>query len=153
MEEQNKKTTNTLRNLITLVVGVLMFICGRLVIVDGLIHDILILAGAVVLPILVFISDLIGVMGGYLIGVHELGFNGGNYMQQTLRYLERSDVNSGLIKAAVFGLIISLMGCYQGYNSERGAEGVGRATTNAVVSASIFILFMNYVLTSILFQR
>lgn len=112
-----------------------------------------IFAGAMVLPILVFISDLIGVLGGYLIGVHELGFNGGNYMQQTLRYLEKSDVNSGLIKAAVFGLIISLMGCYQGYNSERGAEGVGRATTNAVVSASIFILFMNYVLTSILFQR
>lgn len=112
-----------------------------------------ILAGAVVLPILVLISDIIGVMGGYLIGVHELGFNGGNYMQQTLRYLESSDVQSGLIKAGVFGLLISLMGCYHGFNSGRGAEGVGRATTNAVVSASIFILFMNYVLTSILFQR
>ena len=92
-------------------------------------------------------------MGGYLIGVNELGFNGGNYMQQTLRYLEFSDVQSGLIKATVFGLLITLMGCYHGFNSGRGAEGVGRATTNAVVSASIFILFMNYVLTSILFQR
>ena len=112
-----------------------------------------ILAGALVLPILVLMADLIGVMGGYLIGVHELGFNGGNYMQQTLRYLESSDVHSGLIKAAMFGLLISLMGCYHGFNSGRGAEGVGRATTNAVVSASIFILFMNYVLTSILFQR
>jgi phospholipid/cholesterol/gamma-HCH transport system permease protein len=112
-----------------------------------------ILAGTIVLPILVLIADIIGVMGGYLIGVHELNFNGGNYMQQTLRYLEFSDVQSGLIKAAAFGMLITLMGCYHGFNSGRGAEGVGRATTNAVVSASIFILFMNYVLTSILFQR
>ena len=112
-----------------------------------------ILAGAVVLPILVLVADLIGVMGGYLICVHELDFNGGNYMQQTLRYLESSDVHSGLIKATAFGVLITLMGCYHGFNSGRGAEGVGRATTNAVVSASIFILFMNYVLTSILFQR
>ncbi len=112
-----------------------------------------ILAGTIVLPILVLMADIIGVMGGYLIGVHELNFNGGNYMQQTLRYLEFSDVQSGLIKAAAFGAIITLMGCYHGFNSGRGAEGVGRATTNAVVSASIFILFMNYVLTSILFQR
>jgi phospholipid/cholesterol/gamma-HCH transport system permease protein len=74
-------------------------------------------------------------------------------MQQTLRYLESSDVHSGLIKATAFGVLITLMGCYHGFNSGRGAEGVGRATTNAVVSASIFILFMNYVLTSILFQR
>lgn len=112
-----------------------------------------ILVGCVVLPILVLIADLIGVLGGYLICTHELNFNGGNYMQQTLRYLESSDVISGLIKSSVFGLLISLMGCYHGFNSGRGAEGVGRATTNAVVSASIFILFMNYVLTSILFQR
>ena len=105
------------------------------------------------LPALVVVADLIGVMGGYLIGVHELDFNGGNYMQQTLRYLEFPDVQSGLIKAAAFGVLITLMGCYHGFNSGRGAEGVGRATTNAVVSASIFILFMNYVLTSILFQR
>ena len=60
---------------------------------------------------------------------------------------------SGLIKAAVFGVIITLMGCYHGYNSERGAEGVGRATTNAVVSASILILFMNYALTVLLFEK
>lgn len=111
------------------------------------------LAGAVMLPLLVIIADLIGVMGGYLIGVHELDFNAGNYMQQTLKYLEFSDVQSGLIKAIAFGTLIALMGCYHGFNSGRGAEGVGRATTNAVVSASIFILFTNYVLTSILFQR
>lgn len=112
-----------------------------------------ILVGTIILPVLVLIADIIGVMGGYFIGVHELNFNGGNYMQQTLRYLEFSDVQSGLIKAAVFGMLVTLMGCYHGFNSGRGAEGVGRATTNAVVSASIFILFMNYVLTSILFQR
>jgi len=112
-----------------------------------------ILAGAIMLPLLVIIADLIGVMGGYFIGVYELDFNAGNYMQQTLKYLESSDVQSGLIKATVFGTLIALMGCYHGFNSARGAEGVGRATTNAVVSASIFILFMNYVFTSILFQR
>lgn len=112
-----------------------------------------ILAGAVMLPLLVVIADLIGVMGGYLIGVNELGFNGSNYMHQTLCYLESGDVKSGLIKATVFGALITLMGCYHGFNSGRGAEGVGRATTNAVVSASIMILFTNYILTSILFQR
>ncbi len=112
-----------------------------------------VLAGATMLPLLVIAANLIGVMGGYLIGVHELDFNGGNYMHQTLKYLEIQDVTSGLIKASAFGTIISIMGCYHGYHSGRGAEGVGRATTNAVVSSSIFILFMNYVLTTILFER
>lgn len=111
------------------------------------------LAGAVMLPFLVVIADIIGVMGGYLVGVHELNFNSSNYIQQTLKYLQSEDVYSGLIKATVFGILITLMGCYHGFNSGRGAEGVGRATTNAVVSASIMILFSNYVLTSLLFQK
>ena len=63
------------------------------------------------------------------------------------------DVTSGLIKAAVFGFIIALMGCYHGFNSKGGAQGVGRATTNAVVSASILILAANFVLTSLLFNE
>lgn len=110
-------------------------------------------AGITMLPILVLIADLIGVLGGYLVGVYKLGFNSANYMQQTIKYLETEDVVSGLIKAAVFGLIVTLMGCYHGYSSGRGAAGVGRATTNAVVSASILILFMNYALTTFLFHR
>jgi phospholipid/cholesterol/gamma-HCH transport system permease protein len=110
-------------------------------------------AGITMLPLLVLVADIIGVFGGYLVSVYKLGFNSANYMQQTIKYLEVGDVISGLIKAAAFGLVITLMGCYHGYNSGRGAEGVGRATTNAVVSASILILFMNYALTAILFKR
>lgn len=110
-------------------------------------------SGIIMLPILVFVADIIGVFGGYLVGVYKLGFNPYTYLQQTVKYLETEDVTSGLIKAAFFGLIISLMGCYQGYYSGRGAEGVGRATTNAVVGASILILISNYVLTALLFSK
>lgn len=111
-----------------------------------------ILAGIVTLPILVLIADIIGVFGGYLVGVYKLGFNPAAYIKQSWDFLERSDVNSGLIKAAVFGFIITAMGCYQGYFSKGGAQGVGKATTNAVVSASILILIANYLLTAILFE-
>jgi len=111
-----------------------------------------ILAGVVTLPILVLIADIIGVFGGYLVGVYKLGFNPATYIKQSWDFLERSDVNSGLIKAAVFGFIITAMGCYQGYYSKGGAQGVGKATTNAVVSASILILIANYLLTAILFE-
>ena len=98
------------------------------------------LAGTICLPFLVLIGDVIGVFGGYIVGVFRLGFNPAIYLSRTLEYLEISDVTLGLIKAAVFGFLIALMGCYHGYHSGRGAEGVGRATTNAVVSASILIL-------------
>lgn len=112
-----------------------------------------IIAGMTMLPLLVIVADIIGVMGGYSVGVYKLGFNAANYLDQTWRYLEVKDILSGLIKATCFGLIISLMGCYHGYHSNRGAEGVGRATTNAVVSASILILFVNYALTILLFEK
>lgn len=112
-----------------------------------------ILAGVLMLPLLVLIADLIGVLGGYIISVSQLNFNSGNYLHQTLKYLEVDDIVSGLIKAGAFGLIISLMGCYHGYHSDRGAQGVGRATTNAVVSASIMILLSNYLLTALLFKQ
>lgn len=112
-----------------------------------------ILAGVFMMPILVLVADCIGVFGGYLVGVYKLGFNPGTYLDWTMKYLESEDVISGLVKAAVFGLIITLMGCFHGYNSGRGAEGVGRATTNAVVSSSIMILFLNYALTALLFEK
>ncbi len=108
-------------------------------------------AATLALPLLVAVGDLIGVMGGFLVGVGRLGFNPGAYMANTIDFLEVGDVTSGLIKAAVFGFIIALMGCWQGYNSGRGAQGVGRATTNAVVSASILILASNYFLTEFFF--
>jgi phospholipid/cholesterol/gamma-HCH transport system permease protein len=111
------------------------------------------LAGIITLPLLVLIADTIGVMGGYLVAVHKLGFNASSYLKNTFDFLEFQDVYSGLVKASVFGFIITLMGCYQGFNSGRGAQGVGRATTAAVVSASILILLCNYMITELFFAR
>ena len=111
-----------------------------------------VLACTITLPLLVLCADAIGVFGGYLLSVHKLGFNASLYLEQTFKYLESEDVISGLIKAATFGFCIGLFGCYQGYQSRGGAQGVGQATTSAVVSASIAILILNYVLTSLLFS-
>ncbi len=108
-------------------------------------------AGLFMMPLLVLIADIIGVFGGFLVSVYRLEFNAANYITQTWQYLEWADVTSGLWKAATFGAIIVLMGSYNGFNSKGGAQGVGAATTNAVVSASILILISNYVLTGILF--
>jgi len=110
-----------------------------------------ILAGTITLPILVLIGDIIGVFGGYVISVYNLGFEPESYLRRTWEYLEYMDVVSGLCKAAVFGFIVTLLGCYNGFNSDRGAQGVGTATTNAVVSSSILILIFNYLLTEIFF--
>jgi len=111
-----------------------------------------ILAATITMPFLVVIADILGIMGGYVVGTKSLGFNGAVYIQNSVDFIEFDDVASGLIKAAVFGFIIALMGCYHGYQSKGGAQGVGRATTNAVVSASILILAANYALTSLLFS-
>jgi phospholipid/cholesterol/gamma-HCH transport system permease protein len=109
------------------------------------------IAGTTMLPLLVLVADIIGVFGGYIVGVYKLDFNAATYLKQTFDFLEFMDVFSGLVKAAAFGFLISLMGCYHGYNSEGGAQGVGRATTNAVVSASILILVFNYAITELFF--
>jgi len=111
------------------------------------------LSGLAMLPVLVAVGDIIGVFGGYLVSIHDLGFSPGPYLKSTFTYLETKDVVSGLIKASVFGFIIALMGCYHGFHSKGGAQGVGAATTHAVVSASILILLSNYVLTSLLFAK
>src|SRR6476661_2629654 len=111
------------------------------------------IAGVVTLPILVLIADIIGVMGGYLVGVYKLDFNDATYLRNTVDFLQFQDVFSGLVKAAVFGFLITLMGCYHGYTSKGGAQGVGMATTNAVVSASILILTFNYFITEAFFAR
>jgi len=110
------------------------------------------IAGTVSLPILVLIGDIIGVFGGYVVGVYKLDFNAGTYIQSTVQYLEQVDVVSGLVKAGVFGFIVALMGCYHGFNSRGGAQGVGAATTNAVVTASIMILIANYAITEMFFS-
>jgi phospholipid/cholesterol/gamma-HCH transport system permease protein len=111
------------------------------------------LAGLLMLPLLVLVADVIGVFGGYLVGIYKLGFGPEEYIRRTWEFLEVQDVVSGLVKAAVFGFLVALMGCYQGYHSRGGAQGVGAATTKAVVSASILILTANYVVTEIFFSR
>lgn len=110
------------------------------------------LAATFMLPILVLIGDIIGVYGGYVVSIYSLGFSPVNYLTQTWDVVETMDVVSGLIKAGVFGFIVAMMGCYHGFNSGRGAQGVGAATTNAVVSSSILILIFNYVLTQVFFS-
>lgn len=111
-----------------------------------------VIAGTLMLPALVLIGDLIGVFGGYLVSVGNLGFSPGSYLTQTWDVLQRMDVLSGLYKAAAFGFIVSIMGCYHGFHSKRGAQGVGAATTYAVVSSSILILIFNYILTQVFFS-
>jgi len=111
------------------------------------------IAAVLSMPILVAIADVIGVMGGWVVGIYSLDFNSAVYLKNTVDFLETGDVTSGLWKSAVFGFIIALMGCYHGYNSKGGAQGVGAATTNAVVSAAILILAANYFMTSLFFQR
>jgi phospholipid/cholesterol/gamma-HCH transport system permease protein len=111
------------------------------------------IAGFTMLPLLVLVADIIGVFGGYVVSIHKLGFNPSTYLQNTLDFMEAQDVISGLVKASAFGFLITLMGCYHGYNSRGGAQGVGLATTNAVVTASILILCFNYFITELFFAR
>ena len=110
-----------------------------------------VLAATLAVPLLVAVGDSIGSLGGWLVGVSTLGFNASTYLKNTTDFLEFWDVASGLVKGAVFGFIVALMGCYFGMNSGRGAQGVGAATKAAVVAASVLILAANYVLTRMFF--
>lgn len=109
-----------------------------------------IIAGVVMLPLLTALSGFIGVVGGYLVGVKLLGIHGGIFMNKIYEYVEPSDIYNGLIKAVCFGLILTLVGCYKGFYTRGGAEGVGRSTTQAVVLSSVLILTSNYVLTALM---
>jgi phospholipid/cholesterol/gamma-HCH transport system permease protein len=111
------------------------------------------IAAVLCMPVLVGIADSIGVFGGYVVATQSLGFSGGIYLKNTVDFATQQDIVSGLIKAAAFGFIIALMGCYNGFNSKGGAQGVGNATTAAVVSSSILILAANYLLTTLLFSK
>ena len=111
-----------------------------------------VLAATLAVPVLVGVGDAIGIMGGYMVGVTRLEFNPGTYLRNTVDFLETWDVVSGLIKGAAFGFIVAVMGCFHGMRSGRGAQGVGRATKSAVVSASILILAANYLLTELFFS-
>ncbi|MDZ4094745.1 MAG: ABC transporter permease [Paracoccaceae bacterium] len=110
-----------------------------------------VLAATLAMPVLVGVGDAIGIAGGWLVGVNRLGFNSATYLKNTVDFLEPWDVGSGLVKGAAFGFIVAVLGCYHGMNSERGAQGVGKATKSAVVAASILILAANYLLTEVFF--
>ena len=110
-----------------------------------------IVASVLMLPLLTIVSDFMGIIGGYFVGVPVLGINEGAFIKNITKYVELSDIYHGLTKAAVFGLILALIGCYKGFNTRGGAEGVGKATTEAVVLASISILVSDYFLTAIMF--
>jgi phospholipid/cholesterol/gamma-HCH transport system permease protein len=111
------------------------------------------LAGLVALPLLVVVANTLGVMGGFIVATVKLGFNPYTYLASTLDSMQRIDVEVGLVKAAVFGFLIALMGCYTGYRSRGGAQGVGAATTASVVAASVLILAFDYVLSELFFSR
>ncbi len=110
-----------------------------------------VIAGVLMTPMLTVVSDFVGILGGYFVGVHILGINSGVFVKNITRLVDLDDIYNGLVKAACFGLILSLIGCYKGFNTRGGAEGVGRATTEAVVLASISILISDYFLTAIMF--
>jgi phospholipid/cholesterol/gamma-HCH transport system permease protein len=109
------------------------------------------LAALIMMPVLVIFADLIGILGGYFVSVKVLHSNPYIYMERTWDYLELNDIYSGLFKACVFGIIIAIISCYQGFFTEGGAEGVGRATTKAVVLSCLLILIFNYIITALLF--
>ena len=111
-----------------------------------------VVAGTLMMPLLVLIGDVIGICGGYLVGVTKMDFNATTYLVNTWNTLKAMDIISGMTKAAVFGFIITILGCYHGFKSQGGAQGVGQATTNAVVSSSILILIFNYILTEMFFK-
>lgn len=107
-----------------------------------------ILAATLMLPALVLVADIIGVLGGHLVATNVLGFSGPIFINNMLQFLTHDDVMIGIWKAGVFGLLLSTMGCYYGYHSRGGAQGVGAATRNAVVASAVLILASNYLMTS-----
>jgi phospholipid/cholesterol/gamma-HCH transport system permease protein len=111
------------------------------------------IAGTLMVPFLVLVGDIIGIFGGFVISVNLLNFNAATYVKNTVDFLENIDIISGLVKAGAFGFVVTLMGCYHGFQSRGGAEGVGTATTNAVVTASILILTTNLILTRLFFSN
>ncbi len=110
-----------------------------------------VIAGITMLPVLTVVSVFVGVVGAYFVGVPILDINKGMFMKNMTTFVQLSDIYNGLVKAAFFGLILSFVGCYKGFNTTGGAEGVGKATTEAVVIAAITILISDYFLTALMF--
>ncbi len=110
-----------------------------------------IIAGITMVPVLTIISDFIGIIGGYFVGVKLLGINSGLFVAKIIEIVDLEDITSGLIKSIFFGLILTLVGCYKGFYTAGGAKGVGRATTQSVVISSVSILISDYFLTAVMF--
>ena len=108
-------------------------------------------AGFLMVPLLTVVANVVGIAGGYLIGVVLLNIDPGVFINKMVELVELSDITNGLYKAVVFGGLLALVGCYKGYHARGGAEGVGKATTEAVVISSVGILILDYILTSLLF--
>ncbi len=111
-----------------------------------------IIAGVITMLVLVMVGDIIGIYGGFFIAVYKLDFNSITYLKNTFDFLQPMDIVIGLVKGAAFGFIITLMGCYHGFNARGGAQGVGNAVTTSVVSSSILILILNYILSELFFS-
>lgn len=109
------------------------------------------ISGIIMLPVLTIFSDFIAILGGLLVSVVFLNVSSYTFLNGLKLFFHMRDLWAGLLKAFVFGGIISLVGCYQGFKTEGGAEGVGRSTTRAVVIASVMILITDYILASFLF--
>jgi len=109
------------------------------------------LAALVSVPLLASIFNVVGIFGGYLVGVELLGVNSGTYFGAISDYLDSTDILSGLYKSVCFGGLIAWVCCYKGFYAGFGAEGVSKATTQAVVLTSVLILVGDYFLTSVLF--
>ena len=109
------------------------------------------LALIVMLPALTVIGDIIGMFGGYLVGVYNLKISSGLYIKTTFDFLEMKDIMTGLFKSFIFAMIIAMIGCYQGLNTQGGAEGVGRSTTLSVVTSFILIILADCILTGIFY--
>lgn len=108
-------------------------------------------AGIIVFPILATFFDLVGIFGGYLIGVKLLGVSSGGYFGEMQTYVSLKDILGGFYKSLSFGVIVSWICCYKGYTTGYGAEGVSKATTQAVVLCSVMILIWDYFVTSVYF--
>jgi phospholipid/cholesterol/gamma-HCH transport system permease protein len=111
-----------------------------------------VLASTIMLPVVTVFADAIAIFGGYIVAVLSIGVSTATYVNGLRDFFYMKDLMSGLLKAVVFGNIIGTMGCFYGFQTEGGAEGVGTATTKAVVSSCVLVLVMDYLLASVLFR-
>ena len=107
-----------------------------------------VIAGTLAVPLLAALFSYVGIMGAYFVATQLLGINGGYFMNRLTYFVDPPDYLGGLLKAMIFGCVLSLISCYKGYHTRGGAAGVGQATTEAVVASSVTILVLDYFLTA-----